>query len=82
MEAAELLAKASRASLDDALKTWDACMQVSAFVADGLITDNAVERVRDTLLSSGELKPPPLPAGAYYDDRYVNAVAKENGGVR
>jgi NitT/TauT family transport system substrate-binding protein len=82
MEAAEMLAKASRASLDDALRTWDTCMQVKAFVADGSIADQAVERVRDTLLSSGELKPPLLPASAYYDDRYVNAVAKENGGMR
>jgi hypothetical protein len=77
-----MLAKASRSSLDDALKTWDVCMQVKAFVADGSITDKAVERVRNTLLSSGELKPPPLPASAYYDDRYVDAVAKENGRIR
>jgi ABC-type nitrate/sulfonate/bicarbonate transport system substrate-binding protein len=82
VEVSEMLARASRASLDDALKTWDACMQVKAFVADGSITDQAVERVRDTLLTGGELKPPPLPASAYYDDRYVNAVAKENGGMR
>jgi NitT/TauT family transport system substrate-binding protein len=82
MEVSEMLAKVSRSSLDDALKTWDVCMQVKAFVADGSIVDKAVERVRDTLLSSGELKPPPLPASAYYDDRYVNAVAKENGGIR
>jgi NitT/TauT family transport system substrate-binding protein len=82
MEVSEMLAKASRASLDDALKTWDACMQVKAFVADGSITAQAVERVRNTLLSSGELKPPPQPASAYFDDRYVDAVAKENGGTR
>jgi NitT/TauT family transport system substrate-binding protein len=82
VEVSEMLAKASRSSLDDALRTWDVCMQVKAFVADGSITDKAVERVRNTLLSSGELKPPPLPASAYYDDRYVNAVAKENGGIR
>jgi NitT/TauT family transport system substrate-binding protein len=82
IEVSEMLAKASRSSLDDALQTWDVCMGVKAFVTDGSISDKAVERVRDTLLSSGELKPPPLPASAYYDDRYVNAVAKENGGIR
>ena len=78
IEVAQMLAKASRASLDDALKTWDVSMQVKAFVPDGSITDKAVERVRDTLIASGDLKPPPLPASAYYDARYVNAVAKES----
>jgi hypothetical protein len=71
-----MLAIASRASLDDALKTWDVCMQVHAFVPDGSITQEAVVRVRDTLIASGDLKPPPLPASAYYNDRYVKAVAE------
>jgi hypothetical protein len=70
-----MLAKASRASLDDALRTWDVCIQVRAFVPDGSIADAAVARVRDTLIASGDLKPPPLPARVYYDDRYVKAVA-------
>ena len=51
-----MLAKASESSLDDALKTWDICMQVKAFVADGAISDEATARVRDTLLASGDLK--------------------------
>jgi ABC-type nitrate/sulfonate/bicarbonate transport system substrate-binding protein len=74
-EVAQMLAKASRASLDDALRTWDVCVQVHAFVPDGSIADAAVARVRDTLITSGDLKAPPLPARAYYDDRYVKAVA-------
>jgi len=82
VEVAQMLAKASRASLDDALKTWDVCMQAKAFVPDGSITDEAVERVRDTLITSRELKPPPLPASTYYDARYVNAVAKESNAAR
>jgi ABC-type nitrate/sulfonate/bicarbonate transport system substrate-binding protein len=74
--AAQMLAKASRSTMEDALKTWDVCREVNGFVADGSITEKAVERVRDTLLASGDLKPPVLPASAYYDDRYVTAVAR------
>ncbi len=50
-EVSQMLADASKSSLDDALKTWDVCMQVKAFVADGGISDSATERVRDTLLA-------------------------------
>ena len=50
-EVSQMLADASKSSLDDALKTWDVCMQVKAFVADGGISDGATERVRDTLLA-------------------------------
>jgi ABC-type nitrate/sulfonate/bicarbonate transport system substrate-binding protein len=75
-ETAQMLAKASRSSVDDALKTWDVCREVRGFVADGSIAAKAVERVRDTLIASGDLKPPALPANAYYDDHYVKAVAR------
>ena len=44
-----------KSSLDDALKTWDVCMQVKAFVTDGDISARATERVRDTLLESGDI---------------------------
>src|SRR6516165_4527007 len=74
-EAAEMLARASRASLEDALKTWDLCLQVHAFVPDGTISEQAVERVRDTLIAASDLKPPPLSPRSFYDDRYVKAVA-------
>jgi NitT/TauT family transport system substrate-binding protein len=77
-EVAQLLAKASRSNLDDALKTWDLCVKIKAFVPDGAIADSTVERVRDTLLASGDLKPPPQPPATYYDDRYVKAVAHES----
>jgi NitT/TauT family transport system substrate-binding protein len=82
VEVSEMLANASRSNLDDALKTWDVCMQVKAFVPDGSVTGTSVERVRDTLLASGELKPPSLPASTYYDGRYVQVVGKENRGAR
>src|SRR5262249_60644402 len=55
-EVSEMLAKASKSSVDDALKTWDVCMQIKAFVADGSITDATVEPVRGTLITSGDLK--------------------------
>jgi ABC-type nitrate/sulfonate/bicarbonate transport system substrate-binding protein len=76
IEVSELLAKESNSSVDDALKTWDLCMQIKAFVPDGSITDAAVLRARDALLASGDLKPPAMPPSTYYDNRYVSAVAK------
>ena len=75
-EVSEMLARASKSSLDDALKTWDVCMQIKAFVDDGTITDAAVTRVRDTLIASGDLKGPAQPPSAYYDGRFVQGVAK------
>jgi NitT/TauT family transport system substrate-binding protein len=74
-EVSQMLADASKSSLDDALKTWDVCMQVKAFVADGGISDGATERVRDTLLASGDIKTS-APPSAYVDHRFANAAAK------
>jgi len=71
----QLLADASKSSLDDALKTWDVCMQVKAFVADGEVSDKATERVRDTLLASGDIKQSAPPA-TYVDLRFAKSVAK------
>jgi NitT/TauT family transport system substrate-binding protein len=74
-EVSQILADASKSSLDDALKTWDVCMQVKAFVADGGISDAATERVRDTLLESGDIKTS-SPPGAYVDLRFAKSAAK------
>jgi hypothetical protein len=71
-----MLARASHSGVDDALKTWDVCMQIKAFVADGAITDAAVTRVRDTLIGSGDLKGPAQPPNAYYDGSFGQAVTK------
>jgi ABC-type nitrate/sulfonate/bicarbonate transport system substrate-binding protein len=75
-EVAEILARASGSGIDDALQTWDLCMRINAFVADGTITDAAILRARDTLLESGDLKPPAMPPTAYYDRHFVDAVIK------
>ena len=74
-EVSQMLADASKSTLDDALKTWDVCMQVKAFVADGGISDSATERVRDTLLASGDIKQS-APPGAYVDLRFAKSAAK------
>jgi ABC-type nitrate/sulfonate/bicarbonate transport system substrate-binding protein len=75
-EVAEILAKASGSGLDDALKTWDLCMQINAFVPDGSITDAAILRARDALLESGDLARPAMPPAAYYDRHLVDAVVR------
>ncbi len=76
LEVSEILAKASGSRVADALKTWDLCMRINAFVPDGSITDAAILRVRDTLLQSGDLKEPGMPPEAYFDRRFVDAVAR------
>jgi NitT/TauT family transport system substrate-binding protein len=75
-EVAEILAKASGSGLDDALKTWDLCMQINAFVPDGSITAAAILRARDALLESGDLARPAMPPAAYYDRHFVDAVVR------
>jgi hypothetical protein len=50
-------------------------MQVKAFVADGGISDAATERVRDTLLQSGDIKTS-APPSAYVDLRFAKSAAK------
>jgi hypothetical protein len=51
-------------------------MQIKAFVADGTITDAAVERVRDSLIASGDLKGASQPPSAYYDGSFAQSVAR------
>ncbi len=75
-EVSEMLAKASNSSVDDALKTWDLCVQIGAFVADGSVSPQAIQRVTETLLASGDIKPPEKPAAAYYDGHFVE-IAKQ-----
>jgi NitT/TauT family transport system substrate-binding protein len=74
-EVSQMLADASKSNLDDAEKTWDVCMKVKAFVADGTVSDAATERVRDTLLASGDIKNSGPPS-AYVDLRFAKAVAQ------
>ncbi|MBV9970008.1 MAG: ABC transporter substrate-binding protein [Xanthobacteraceae bacterium] len=74
-EVSQMLAKASGSSLEDALKTWDVCMQVNAFVADGAISEEAIARVRDTLVASGDLKVA-APSAAYVDRRFMGLAPR------
>jgi NitT/TauT family transport system substrate-binding protein len=73
-EVSELLAKASGSSLEDSLKTWDICVKINAFVADGAVTDATVMRVADTLLASGDIKEKPKGPGVYFNDRFIKGV--------
>jgi NitT/TauT family transport system substrate-binding protein len=72
-EVSQMLADASHSKLDDALKTWDMCMKVKAFVADGGVSDESTVRVRDTLLKTGDLKTAGPPS-AYVDHRFADKV--------
>jgi len=75
-EVSEILARASSSGVDDALKTWDLCMRIHAFVPDGSVAASAVERVTATLAQSGDIKGSPKPVSAYYDGHYVEAAGK------
>jgi NitT/TauT family transport system substrate-binding protein len=74
VEVAEMLARASNSSVDDALKTWDLCIQIKAFVADGSVSANAVQRVLSVLQEAGDLKGAPKPVNVYYDEGAVNGA--------
>lgn len=73
-EVSEMLARASNSGLDDALKTWDLCVKINAFVPDGSLSPQAVKRVTETLLESGDIKPPEKPVAVYYDDAFVKVA--------
>jgi NitT/TauT family transport system substrate-binding protein len=73
-EAAAILAKASNSSLEDALETWDISAKVKAYVDNGAISDQAVKRVIETLVSDGDLKTPVKPAASFIDERYMRAA--------
>lgn len=73
-EVSQMLAKASNSGLDDALKTWDLCIKIHAFVPDGSISDTAVKRVVETLLENGDIKGVEKPVSTYYDASFVSAA--------
>jgi NitT/TauT family transport system substrate-binding protein len=73
-EVSLMLAKASNSALDDALKTWDLCIKIHAFVPDGSISDTAVKRVVETIRESGEAKGAEKPLSSYYDASFVSAA--------
>lgn len=74
VEVSEMLARASSSSVDDALKTWDLCMKINAFVPDGSVSASAVQRVISVLQEAGDIKGAPKPVTAYYDERAVNGA--------
>lgn len=75
-EVSEMLARASNSNSSDALKTWDICMKINAYIPDGSVAPSTVDRVTATLLESGDIKSPAKPASAFYDDQYVRAAAR------
>jgi NitT/TauT family transport system substrate-binding protein len=75
-EVSELLANASKSGLADALKTWDLCVQINAYVPDGSVAPATLHRVTATLLETGDIKSPVKPDATFYDDQYVRAAAR------
>jgi NitT/TauT family transport system substrate-binding protein len=73
-EVSKMLAEASHSRLKDALKSWDLCMKVNAFVPNGEVTDATVKRVINVLKTTSGLKPKPI--ATYYDGEYAAAAAK------
>jgi len=75
-EVAQILAKASGLTVDDAIKTWDQSIAEKAFSPDGAASTQAIQHVADILAASGDLKTPLKPPAAFYDDSYLRAAAK------
>lgn len=73
-EIAQILTKATNATLDDSQKTLEAALEVHAYVPDGSISQDALARVEKTLADEGDLKQPLKPISAFYDPQYVEAA--------
>lgn len=73
-EVAQILAKATNATLEDSQKTLEAALEVHAFVPDGSIGQGALDRVEKTLADEGDLKQPLKPTSVFYDPQYVDAA--------
>ena len=74
-EVAQILAKASGLTVDDAIKTWDQSIAEKAFSPDGAASPQAIQHVADILAAAGDLKTPVKPPAAFYDDSYLRAAA-------
>ena len=75
-EVAQILAKASGLTVDDASKTWDQSIAEKAFSPDGAASPQAIQHVADILAAAGDLKTPVKPPAAFYDDSYLRAAAQ------
>ena len=75
-EVSEILANASKSGLGDALKTWDLCVKINAYISDGTVAPATLDRVTATPLETGDIKSPVKPDGMFYDDQYVRAAAR------
>ena len=73
-ESAEILAKSSSVSIDDALKTHDMVLKVRGFNRDSSVKPEGVKGILDVLVDFGDIKDP-KPITFYYDDKYVKAAS-------
>jgi len=75
--AAKILATTTGISMEEAFQTYDLNVdQAHAMVADGSISIAGLEKAREILNDSGDLKIPLKPISAYYDDYIVVAARK------
>lgn len=73
-EASEIMAKAGGTSVDEALKTWDVANKVKAYRVDGLLPEEGLRNVINTLAAAGDIKAPNRTGAYYHDDSFVKAA--------
>ena len=73
-ESAEILAKSSSVSIDDALKTHDMVLKVRGFNRDSSVKPECIKGILDVLVDFGDIKDP-RSISFYYDDKYVKAAS-------
>jgi ABC-type nitrate/sulfonate/bicarbonate transport system substrate-binding protein len=73
-ESAEILAKSSSVSIDDALKTHDMVLKVRGFNRDSSVKQEGIKGILDVLVDFGDIKDPKS-ITFYYDDKYVKAAS-------
>jgi len=72
-EAVAILAKATGVSELIAARTYDLCVRAKAFVLDGDISQEGLEKTRAMLDEVGDLQKPLKPISAYFDGHYIAA---------
>lgn len=73
-EAAEILAKASGSSVEDAVSTYDMAVKVNGYPLDGAISPQGMQRVLDKLADDGDIQKPAKPISTFYDSQYLDAA--------
>jgi NitT/TauT family transport system substrate-binding protein len=74
-EAIAILIKETKADPNDAVKTYDQYIRdVQVYRRDGVLTEEAMQKMLEGIVSIGDLQAPAPPASKYIDDSFLSAA--------